>query len=68
MGRGKFSHPPFYTQSLDACVGFEDFATGEEWDAYLDTLTRVCDGDNDPIVATPLQRCEAFLRMKGQWE
>ena len=59
---------PNYAESLDACSSFEDFSTGEEWDIYLDNLNEICDGENDPVVATPLQRCEAFLRMKGQWE
>ena len=59
---------PNYAESLDACREFEDFSTGEEWAVYINTLTEVCDMYNDPIVATPLQRCEAFLRLKGQLE
>lgn len=59
---------PNYTESLDACREFESFKTGEEWSEYIDTLTEICDVYNDPIVATPLQRCEAFLRLKGQWD
>ena len=61
-------NPPNYAESLDACREFENFKTGEEWREYIDTLTEICDVYNDPIVATPLQRCEAFLRLKGQWE
>lgn len=66
---GKYmAMPPNYAESLDECSLFEDFSTGDEWDIYLDNLNEICDGENDPVVATPLQRCEAFLRLKGQWE
>lgn len=70
---------PNYTKSLDACGEFEEMvemssdqeiqnyvmdleaaakATGSGWNWRAFRLAR----------ATPLQRCEAFLRLKGQWE
>ena len=63
--------PPVYTESLDACREFELFTTNTELNAYCDALIDVlkCDLDSYyPIVSSARDRCEAFLRMKGQWE
>lgn len=68
---------PDYFDSLDACANFErDLPLG-----YIYHLIDVLKMDRRAIVegydevqvlqfmrATPAQRCEAFLRMKGQWE
>lgn len=70
---------PNYAESLDACRAFEELiknsteyymrdyiinledaskARGSGWDWRSFQLT----------TATPLERCEAFLRLKGQWD
>ena len=70
---------PNYAESLDACRDFEELiknsteydirdyiinledaskARGSGWDWRSFQLT----------TATPRQRCEAFLRLKGQWD
>lgn len=62
--------PRDYVGSLDACREFELFTTNSELKAYGDALIDVlkCDVDSyNPIVASSRDRCEAFLRMKGQW-
>lgn len=78
----KFSTPN-YAESLDACRAFErtldvtestEYAVqlrrivtrnAESEDKHPDTM-RIPDGRY--YCATPLERCEAFLRIKGQWE
>jgi len=63
--------PPQYTSSRDACIEFELFTTNAELNAYGDALIDVikCDIDSYyPIVSAARDRCEAFLRMKGQWD
>ena len=71
--------PPNYAESLDACRAFEELiknsteydirdyiinledaskARGSGWDWRSFQLT----------TATPRQRCEAVLRLKGQWD
>lgn len=76
-GRGRHLRPPDYCNSLDACSAFErDLPLG-----YVYHLIDVLKMDRRAIVegydevqvlqfmrATPAQRCEAFLRVKGQWE
>ena len=70
---------PNYPASLDACAEFEKTLTfnfnaeknGSEWMDYLEWLG-YCGENNTSelarlILATPLQRCEAFLRVKGKW-
>ena len=60
---------PRYTESLDACGEFESAMNAQEKVVYADYLVDLCGDDSyDPIFATALQRCEAFLRLKGQWE
>lgn len=59
--------PPNYAESLDACRAFEmEYTFGEEEEVFDGMLERL--GVIDAIFSTPLQRCEAFLRLKGQWE
>ncbi len=70
-----------YAESLDACREFESGISGSEdvslYEHYLGEITesdslairRSFVGDRMKLIrATPLQRCEAFLRLKGQWE
>jgi hypothetical protein len=69
-----------YAGSLDACREFESKLNGDHRSLYMDMLYLFVndpggdfsdsDFDNQWAMfnATPLQRCEAFLRMKGQWE
>lgn len=76
------TEPPQYTDSLDSCREFEsafNTSTAEQY-VYEDFLIELISLYDDfyegitireackLIYATPLQRCEAFLRMKGQWE
>lgn len=68
-----------YCNSLDACREFESKLTGDDRSLYIDILYVLCVVGNDeaPVGdfenqwvmfnATPLQRCEAFLRTKGHW-
>jgi len=65
--------------SLDACAEFEAGLSEEESRFYRVTLGRVILGTDDGdlelspaqarqwFFATPAQRCEAFLRIKGKW-
>ena len=73
-------HLPRYTTSLDACAEFEAGLTDEEFRSYSEELCDLC-GIGNPhynpnlnyleirplIQASALQRCEAFLRLKGKW-
>lgn len=60
---------PNYAESLDACREFEASMNGTEKVVYADHLVDLCGDDSyDPIFATAMKRCEAFLRLKGQWE
>jgi hypothetical protein len=77
----KFSTPN-YAESLYACREFEKMIQGDGSDpeVYEDTLAGIVGVYDDfyegimfreaakIVYATALQRCEAFLRMKGQWE
>jgi hypothetical protein len=64
---------PNYTTSLDACAEFEKDAPSEYW-TILARITNSFIGGVDGVdllsfgKATPLQRCEAFLRLHGKWE
>lgn len=72
--------PPSYHSSLDACREFESKLTGDDRSLYMDILylfisdpgEDFTDSDFDNKWAmfnsTPIQRCEAFLLMKGQWD
>lgn len=69
-----------YADSLDACREFEDSITGDEvglyehfigeiTQSYALALRRSFVGERMKLIrSTPLQRCEAFLQLKGQWE
>ena len=54
---------PNYPASLDACAEMEKALDSIEggWSLYTEYL-------EGGICATPLQRCEAFLRVKGKWK
>lgn len=63
---------PNYPESLDACAEFENDAPEDYWIE----LWRVVLGHKAVMneanlalfgKATPLQRCEALLRLKGKW-
>lgn len=72
--------PPFYTDSLDLCHEFEkDSKLGYIYNLMTILLSpetrRDCcvEGYSELelrslLLATPLQRCEAFLRLNNQWE
>ena len=58
---------PNYAESLDACRSFETEYTLGEQEEVFDMLYDEF-GIRGACFATPLQRCEAFLRLKGQWD
>jgi hypothetical protein len=64
-----------YANSLDACAEFERTIKDEDFVAYSDELclmAKYSEGAVESwrrvVSATPRQRCEAFLRMKGLWK
>lgn len=69
---------PNFSASLDACAIFERtlFQTmqGQKYARTVMQTSDAADPWNDSadwlrlITATPRQRCEAFLRMKGLWK
>lgn len=68
---------PKYTNSLDLCHEFEKLLNYEERILYMHQLVHINIAawklsENELkvylIYATPLQRCEAFLRLNNQWE
>lgn len=73
---------PNYPESLDACAEFEKGLTATELVEYNSNLKLIINRDRvkrglgtHPLAAydfewhaTPLQRCEAFLRLKGKWK
>jgi len=66
---GYIFEPPNYAKSLDACREFEEAMNAREKVVYADLLVDLCGDDSyDPIFAPSAVRCEAFLRLKGQWE
>lgn len=66
-----------YTRSLDACAEFEKTITSEsDKNHYVNLLNQIYDefgelsnvcSDFMLATATAVQRCEAYLRMKGLW-
>lgn len=56
---------PNYAADLNACHEFEKTLTGEQWYEY-DKLLPLRDPQKSHCTAR--QRCEAFLRVHGQWE
>lgn len=64
---------------LNACAEFEGALTNEEHNKYRRILAKVVGERESPSYSTPgwrrryvsataLQRCEAYLRVKGLWE
>ena len=67
--------PLNFTDSLDACRLFEEKINPNDEIGYMEELSQYVEYF-DPLThtdlfkiatATPLQRCEAYLRMKGIW-
>lgn len=63
---------PDYPSDLNACAQFEATLSRDERITYRKFLYLVVlddpnNPDNDTTFATPPQRCEAFLRVKGLW-
>jgi len=60
---------PNYPFDLNACAEFEAelFKCEILWKKYRD-LIYAFETHNDTAFATALQRCEAYLRVKGLWE
>lgn len=79
-GKGRHLKPPSYAESLDACREFESPLYNGDLDSemsqYMIHLGDVVKADESGwswkyfrlATATPHERCEAFLRMKGQWD
>lgn len=71
-----FSGPPNYTESLDACREFMSKIHGSDREEfviiarYLERVDTLYEAEEQwaLITLTPLELCEAFLRLKGQWE
>lgn len=70
---------PNYAESLDACMEFSYKMSNDDHLRFQDELVFILPvgtysfdemGYDRRLVidATPLQRCEAFLRAKGQWD
>ena len=74
---------PNYAESLDACRAFESTLDITESTEYAVQLRRIVtrnteDADKHPdtlripdgryYCATPIERCEAWLSLEGQWE
>lgn len=65
-----------YTESLDACREFINQLHGGDRDDFCSVVTSMDKIDMaydsevtwSLITLTPLELCEAFLRLKGQWE
>ena len=61
---------PNYHGSRDACASFEAGLVGHERGSYHLQLVHLGNGGSDAenlCHATPAQRCEAFLRLRGKW-
>lgn len=67
---------PNYAESLDACREFMSKIHGVDREDFLIVARRLDRTDTlyeyeelwALITLTPLELCEAFLRLKGQWE
>ena len=79
LGKRPIVWLPNYAESLDACREFEGTIGRLSLEYYAENLavavwgsavgnTLSYLGASQLITATPRQRCEAFLRMKGQWD
>lgn len=80
MTRYDLDSLPNYPYDLNACAEFERLLDGRDVGQYLAELWFLILRDNQKdkqyeearefakVTATPLQRCEAFLRVKGKWK
>lgn len=67
---------PNYTESLDACREFIEQLHGTDRDDFCSEVLKLDRLETKyefefwwaMISLTPLELCEAFLRLKGQWE
>lgn len=59
---------PNYHGSLDACAEFERTLDRIDRREYVRQLYHITENDFGAHCATPPQRCEAFLRVKGLWK
>jgi hypothetical protein len=68
---------PNYPESLDACSEFEQTLGGHKQISYGRELLQLLGFVTPPsgfyeyvtiAMATPLQRCQAFLRLHGKWK
>ena len=57
-----------YAESLDACAEFERTLDRIRRREYVRQLYHITENDFGALCATPAQRCEAFLCMKGMWK
>ena len=62
-----WQHLPNYYASLDACAEFERTLDKIQRREYVRQLYHITENDFGAHCATPEQRCEAFLRIKGLW-
>lgn len=83
MKDGHFQWLPDFSSSLDACAEFENTLDVTESTEYAVQLRRIvtrntedADKHQDTLripdgryyCATPIERCEAWLSFKGQWD
>ena len=68
------AQPKNYFNSLDCCREFERNVQGDDRSLYIDMIYLLVSKSADNFEqqwaifnASPPQRCEAFLRMKGEW-
>ena len=66
-GAAYTAKPPNYAESLDACAEFERTLDRIQRREYVRQLYDITENDFGAHCATPAQRCEAFLRVKGKW-
>ncbi len=77
--KGKEAHKatPDYFNDLNACAKFEQTLTDTQSYVYRDTLrvlaakyqiTDICGSSGHDYFSKAPQRCEAFLRLHGQWK
>ena len=58
---------PKYAESLDACAEFERTLELRDLADYSYKLMDITNTTYEAITATARQRCEAYLRVKGNW-
>ena len=78
-GKEHFTGPGLYSESLDKCREFESKLTGDDRSFYMDHLYIIVlvvnidarigfEREWAMFNATPIQRCESFLRLKRKWD